>query len=207
MSNQRKWGTSINRIHIGDRFGFLTVERKDEVVDNHKVITLRCSHCGALKRVVPGSLLHTPIKTCGKPSCAQAYKTEKARKRAVAAGKRTFTEPLAPGQVFGMLTILETLCEDPETHAVRIKSICECGAIIYALPSALLSGKTKTCGNPECTAIMKLRTRQNKRSNKIIAIEECDTEAAERAFYVQNKLPVKDYIAGCFENLSCKTRE
>ena len=198
MSNNRKYASCMAQINIGDQFGFLTVERKDEKDGNHKVVTLRCSHCGELKRVPPGNLLHHGLKTCGKPACSQTYKTKQARQRAISSGRKTFTKPLAAGQVFGMLTILEVLSEVPKTLAIRVKAICECGTVCYVRPSTLLAGSTRTCGNRECTAKMKGRTH---RSRKALAPEECSAEFAERDFAVRNKLPVGEYTAGCFENL------
>lgn len=194
----RKYGSCMDKIRIGDTFGFLIVERKDEIIDNHRVVTLRCSHCGEIKHFPPSNFLHDIPKTCGNPSCTMAYKAETASRKAKATGKISLARKIEHGQAFGMLTVQEVGAIEPKTGAIKIKVICECGEIRYFVPSALLRGVRKTCGSPRCTKEMKSRTYGRK---NIRVDTETSAEQKEREFYVRNKLPVGEYVAGCFENL------
>jgi len=126
-----------------------------------------------------------------------AYKAETARRKAKATWKISLARKIEPGQTFGMLTVQKVGTVEPKTGAIRVKTQCECGAILYVLPSALLYGTAKTCGNPDCTSKMKSRTYYEKRTGTGNGCSEFE----ERKFYVENKLPIGEYTAGCFENL------
>lgn len=113
----------------GKRFGRLVVlERAGNDKRNHALWKCKCD-CGNETLVPTDRLKGGKTLSCG------CYAREKHRK------------PVAIGEQFGELTVIENLPEPNKHHQYSAKCRCSCGNEIVVLEGSLRSGNTTSCGH------------------------------------------------------------
>lgn len=92
----------------------------------------------------------TSAKRC--PDCRKVYQLNWSRRKAgwteeeIAAGKRTGTRVILPGDRFGRLTTIKKKGWNRQQHATMWLCRCDCGNEIIVQNNNLLSGHTTSCG-------------------------------------------------------------
>jgi hypothetical protein len=126
-------GTSRGRSRVidltGKIFGFLTVQRYlGKRIRRGDLWECRCS-CGNTVKALGGALRRGETHSCGKGLCRHGTNLV--------------------GQAFGKLTVLSYLGADPAGNRLWLCQ-CACGKTKELGSHYLVSGKTKSCGAPEC---------------------------------------------------------
>ena len=129
---RRKWSEDYNEV-IGEKFGELTILSIEKTKEGSKIIR-RCEclcSCGKKVNKRLYSVLNGVTKSCGH------LRLQKRMEHSQYIGK-----------IYGELTILDIVREKAKRSFVyRAKCLCSCGKIAKPRLSAILSGKTKSCGH------------------------------------------------------------
>lgn len=115
-------------INSGDRYGRWTV-----IGPSDKPYYFKCKcECGTVKDVYKSSLIHGKSASCG---CLQRDLNQKKGYEK--------SDVQIIGKKFGRLTPIERI---NNKGSARYKCKCDCGKLVTATGSQLLSGKAKSCG-------------------------------------------------------------
>lgn len=136
-------------IKIGDRFGKLTVLRKDFVKNNHWYYLCKCD-CGNLKSIKNTNLTTGNTKSCG---CLISQNRHNGQRHQLL------------GQRFGMLTVIEDMGNNSHGNSIW-KCRCDCGQEKIIIGGNLVAETIISCG---CSKLSKgeLKIKQILDSHKI----------------------------------------
>ena len=133
-------GRRYERLKPGQVFGRLTVLEEAPApteYTTYKGLWYRCRcQCGNEAVVRRSSLVDGYTKSCG------CLRREHARNTALEKLSRV---RIAPGQVFGRLTVIRET-EDRAFKNIVYECRCQCGNIVHVRGSMLKNGQVKSCG-------------------------------------------------------------
>ncbi len=112
---------------IDQKFGKLTVIKKDSPNKDGKAVWLCKCECGTIKRFRLRSLLSGDTKSCLRGSCRPNF-TDLTQKR------------------FGKLVVLALSHKKGEATTAHWECKCDCGILVTVASGSLVSGGTKSCG-------------------------------------------------------------
>ena len=141
-----KYRVHIPRLGIDGTFPTLAeaVAYRDQSLASTPQAMRICVDCG---KPFAGA---TSAKRC--PDCRKVYQLNWSRRKAgwtddeIAAGKRTETRVILPGDRFGRLTVVKREGYDPQRNATMYLCHCDCGKDTTVQGGNLVSGHTTSCG-------------------------------------------------------------
>lgn len=146
-------GRRYERLTPGQVFGRLTVLEEAPApteYTTYKGLWYRCRcQCGNEAVVRRASLVNGRTKSCG------CLRREHARNTAL---EKLSHVRIAPGQVFGRLTVIRET-EERDFKSIVYECRCQCGNIVHVRGSKLKNGKVKSCG----CLLAEIRANFNKR--------------------------------------------
>ena len=133
-------GRRYERLTPGQVFGRLTVLEESAPpteYTTYKGLWYRCRcKCGNTVVIRRSSLVAGSTKSCG------CLRREHARNTALEKLSRV---RIAPGQVFGRLTVIRET-EERDFKNIVYECRCQCGNIVHVRGSLLKNGRVKSCG-------------------------------------------------------------
>ena len=141
-----KYRVHIPRLGIDGTFPTLAeaIAYRDQSLASTPQAMRICVDCG---KPFAGA---TSAKRC--PDCRKVYQLNWSRRKAgwteeeIAAGKRTETRVILPGDRFGRLTVVQREGYDPQRNATMYLCHCDCGKDTTVQGGNLVSGHTTSCG-------------------------------------------------------------